>query len=260
MKTKNSIILVSVIFIVSLFLLSLYIPAYLQCSEGLQWDLSCSFPERTVSFEKFVKQKATRAFEMTLEKYGINSEQITVQDGFRWNNEFFMAESIADDDNRYYLMAVFAHNVPVGKIDVQIFKIISEKCTTEHIQNKQGCAPEYIQELKIPGPKTVTSSVSIDPPSGLSQEERKQLQIKKILDQCNIDGVTINILYKFSNSTHYIDSKVCEWQKDSVLTDILDRCEQIKRTGTFGGFAYGASWQNDTHSIDNNSCKWEIRK
>ena len=150
MKTKNSIILVSVICIVSLFLLSLYIPAYLQCSEGLQWDMSCSFPERTVSFEKFVKQKATTAFEMTLQKYHINSEQLTVQDGFRWNKEFFMAESIASDGNRYYLMTVFTHDLPIDKVDVQIFQIISEKCVTEHILNKQGCAPEYIRELKIP--------------------------------------------------------------------------------------------------------------
>ena len=51
--------------------------------------------------------------------------------------------------NRYYLMAVFAHNSSIDKIDVQIFKIISDKCTTEHIQNRQGCHPEYTQELEI---------------------------------------------------------------------------------------------------------------
>lgn len=150
MKTKNSIVLVSVICTVSLFLLSLYVPAYMQCSEGLQWNLSCSFPERTASFEEFVKQKATTSFEMTLEKYQINSEQLTVQDGLRWTKEFFMAESIADDGNRYYLMAVFAHDVPINKINVQIFKIISDKCTTGNILSRQGCPPEYTQELKTP--------------------------------------------------------------------------------------------------------------
>ena len=41
------------------------------------------------------------------------------------------------------------------------------------------------------------------------------------------------------------------------MIDILDRCEQIKETGTFGGFAYGASWQNDTHYIDNTLCERE---
>ena len=61
----------------------------------------------------------------------------------------------------------------------------------------------------------------------------------------------------WENSTHYIDNNICEWQKNSVLIDILDRCEQIKKTGTFGGFAYGASWQNDTHYIDNTICEWE---
>ena len=97
MKTRNFIILVGMICTVSIFLLSLYISAYMQCSEGLQWDLSCSFPERTTSFEEFVKQKATAAFEMALEKHKISSEQLTVQDGLRWNKEFFMAESIAND-------------------------------------------------------------------------------------------------------------------------------------------------------------------
>ncbi len=155
MKTRNSIILVSVICTISLFLLSLYITASMQCSEGLQWNLSCSFPERTASFEEFVKQKATTVFEMTLEKYRVNSEQLTVQDGLKWYKEFFMAESIADDGNRYYLMTVFAYDVPVDKIEVQIFKIISEKCTTENILSRQGCPPEYTQELKIPTPSGV---------------------------------------------------------------------------------------------------------
>jgi len=91
-------------------------------------------------------------------------------------------------------------------------------------------------------------------------DEQKQLPIQKILEYCNADGVKIQPLYKFSNSTHYIDSNVCEWQKDFVLIDILDRCDQIKKTGSFGGFAYGRNWQNDTHYIDNMDCKWENRK
>ena len=83
------------------------------------------------------------------------------------------------------------------------------------------------------------------------------VQIKKILYRCNADENIIGTGYKFSNSTHYIDSDICEWQKDFVLADIVDRCEQIKQTGTFGGFAYGASWQNNTHYIDDNSCEWK---
>ena len=61
----------------------------------------------------------------------------------------------------------------------------------------------------------------------------------------------------WENSTHYIDNNICEWQKNSSLIDILGRCEQIKKTGTFGGFVYGTSWQNDTHYIDNTVCEWE---
>jgi hypothetical protein len=151
MKTRN-IILVSVPCIVLLFLAALYSPAYLQCSEGLQWDLSCSFSDSSVPFDEFLKQKATTVFDMTLEKFRINSKQLTVQDGYKWDDEFFMAESIADDGNRYFLMTSFAQDASIDKIDVQIFKIISEKCTTGHIVSRQGCAPEYIQELKIPVP------------------------------------------------------------------------------------------------------------
>ena len=83
------------------------------------------------------------------------------------------------------------------------------------------------------------------------------VQIKKILYHCNADENRLGTAYEFSNSTHYIDSDVCSWQKDSVLVDILDRCDQIKQTGTFGWFVYGASWQNGTHYIDNNICEWK---
>jgi hypothetical protein len=151
MKTRN-IILVSVPCVVLLFLAALYIPTYLECQEGLQWDLSCSFPDKSVPFDEFLKQKATTVFDMTLEKFRINSKQLTVQDGYKWDDEFFMAESIADDGNRYFLMTSFAQDASIDKIDVQIFRIISEKCTTGHIESSQGCAPEYIQELKIPVP------------------------------------------------------------------------------------------------------------
>ncbi|MFB5621253.1 MAG: hypothetical protein ACE5RC_09005, partial [Nitrosopumilus sp.] len=40
----------------------------------------------------------------------------------------------------------------IDKIDVQVFKIISDKCTYEHMVYANGCEPEYIQELKIPVP------------------------------------------------------------------------------------------------------------
>ncbi len=152
MITKNHIILISAICLVALFLLCLYVPAYMQCSEGLQWDLSCSFSGSDAPFEEFLKQKATTVFDMTLEKYRINSKQLTVVDGFKWENEFFMAESIADDGNRYYLMTSFAEHESIDKIQVQIFKIISDNCVTENILSKQGCASEYIQELRVPVP------------------------------------------------------------------------------------------------------------
>ena len=83
------------------------------------------------------------------------------------------------------------------------------------------------------------------------------MQIKKILYYCNTEGNKSAYIYTFSNSTHYIDSEICEWQKDSALVDIIDRCDQMKQTGTFEGFAYGTSWQNSTHYIDNRICEWK---
>jgi len=106
-------------------------------------------------FNQIMKQKATMAFDMTLEKYRIDTKQLTVSKGshtITTTDEFFMAESIADVGNRYYLMTVFPHDASIDKIDVQIFKIISDKCTHEHIVNANGCEEKYIRELKIPVP------------------------------------------------------------------------------------------------------------
>ena len=49
------------------------------------------------------------------------------------------------------------------------------------------------------------------------------VQIKKIMYHCNADEKRIGTVYEFSNSTHYMDSDICEWQKDSVLVDIVGR-------------------------------------
>ena len=122
----------------------------------LQMYYDGTLPDYTIAHENYeektfnqsMKQKATDAFEMTLEKYNIKSKQLTVQDGYKWEDEFFMAESITDGVDRYYLMAVFPQSTPADKIDVQIFKIISDECTTRNIVILQGCSPEYVQELK----------------------------------------------------------------------------------------------------------------
>ena len=95
------------------------------------------------------------------------------------------------------------------------------------------------------------TSITVD-----NSDKNNMVQIKKILYFCDANERKPGHIYQFSNSTHYIDSDICEWQKNSVLIDIVDRCDQINQTGTFGGFAYGASWQNSTHYIDNFTCEW----
>jgi len=163
MKTK-SIIVISAMSIVFALLMSLYVPAYLQCSEGLQWDLSCSFHENISALDEFLIKKATTVFEMALDKYRIDSSQLSVHNGVRWGSapeKFFMAESIAHDGNRYFLKTLFEENTSIDKINVQIFRIISDKCMYEHMVYANGCEDVYLKELKIPVPPQGLDSLLI---------------------------------------------------------------------------------------------------
>lgn len=166
---------------VLLLLLSLYVPAYLQCSEGLQWDMSCSFHDDVSASDKFLIHKATSVFQVTLDKYQIDSSHLSVHKGARWGSapeKFFMAESVAHDGSRYFLKTLFAEDdASIDKIDVQVFKITSDKCTYEHMVYVNGCELEYLQELKIPVPP-------LPPPSG----------VDFLLMQNNIDYVSENLV------------------------------------------------------------------
>ena len=126
-------------------------------------------------------------------------------------------------------------------------------------------APSALQIDFIKSTKTIEiidfmSTPEFSNPTVRNSSSDATVQIKKILYHCNADRSKPAHVYTFSNSTHYIDSNICKWQKDSVLADIIDRCDQIKQTGTFGGFAHGSSWQNHTHYIDNHSCEWKENK
>ena len=111
----------------------------------------------------------------------------------------------------------------------------------------------------------VTSSVSIEPPSGLSQEDRNQLQIKNVLDHCNTVGERTDILLRFKNETHAIDNISCNWEElsnketsqltsyneERALDKINDLCKNGDGRGSFVHF------NNNTHYIDSVLCEWE---
>ena len=110
----------------------------------------------------------------------------------------------------------------------------------------------------------VTSSVSIDPPSGLSQEERRQLQVQRVSDHCNAVGERTNILLGFKNETHRIDNIDCRWEElpnkessqstsyneNRALAKINDLCEDGSGRDSFVHF------NNKTHYIDSILCEW----
>ena len=75
---------------------------------------------------------------------------MTIQSGFKTDDEkeFFMAEVITEDNDRYFLTTIFYHDEPLEQIDVVISKIISEKCTKENIQKGYGCNPKYLEQIQ----------------------------------------------------------------------------------------------------------------
>lgn len=143
MKTRNKIILIGIIVIVPFIIYAL-----MPMMSVFYWS---SINPRNDSFEEFLEQKATVTFDLKLKEYEIPSEKLTVKRGIGvMENVFFMAQSITNNGTRYFLMTSFNPHAFLDKIDVEIFKIISEKCTPEHIVNSIGCDPKYLEKVEKP--------------------------------------------------------------------------------------------------------------
>lgn len=101
-------------------------------------------------FQIIMEKKATLAFTIKLDEYQYSVDHLTVQEGYRTSqeHEFFMAEAVTTNGTRYFLMAMFESEQAMDTIDVEIFKIISDKCTRNDILNASGCAPEYLHEAQ----------------------------------------------------------------------------------------------------------------
>lgn len=101
-------------------------------------------------FRNIMEQKATLAFNIKLDEYHYSIDILTVQEGYRTSqdHEFYMAEAVTTNGTRYFLMTTFESEQSMDTIDIQISKIISEKCTRSHILDASGCAPEYLHEAQ----------------------------------------------------------------------------------------------------------------
>ena len=101
-------------------------------------------------FQNIMEKKATLAFNIKLDEYRYSVDHLTVQEGYRTSqeHEFFMAEAVTTHGTRYFLMTTFESEQAMDTIDVEIFEIISDKCTRNNILNSSGCAPEYLIEAQ----------------------------------------------------------------------------------------------------------------
>ena len=148
------IITLEIIVVAALVLVFGYISStnsyFLLCQEGyIQIRNQCVPEERETNFFDLMKSKAHIVFNMKLEELEITPEKFTIQSGLKTDDEkeFFMAEVIADDNNRYYLTTIFYHAEPLDQIEVTISKIISPKCNQENIMKGQGCNPKYLAPI-----------------------------------------------------------------------------------------------------------------
>ena len=120
------------------------------CQEGyIQFRNECIPDEYENNFFDIMKSKAHVAFNMKLEKLEITPDQFSIQSGFKTEEEkeFFMAEVIASDNNRYFLTTIFYQDDPIEQINVDVSKIISDECTRENILKGYGCNPRYLEPI-----------------------------------------------------------------------------------------------------------------
>ncbi|MCH7559818.1 MAG: hypothetical protein IIC67_00355 [Thaumarchaeota archaeon] len=108
----------------------------------------CIFPEKN-PFEQFIEKKAIMAFNLKLDEYQIRSEVQAAYPAYTTGNfKAFMAQAVTDDDTRYYLTTTFDPDDSLDKINVEIHKIISEKCNLDLILKGSGCEMKYLEKAE----------------------------------------------------------------------------------------------------------------
>ena len=102
-------------------------------------------------FQIIMEKKATMAFDIKLDAYLYSVDQLTVQQGLRTGtstNEFFMAYAVTTNGTNYFMMTSFESEQSMNTIDIQIFKVISDKCTVHDVLNSRGCDPKYLEKAE----------------------------------------------------------------------------------------------------------------
>lgn len=101
-------------------------------------------------FQNIMEKKATLAFNIKLDEYRYSVDHLTVQEGYRTSqeHEFFLAEAVTTNGTRYFLMTTFESEQAMDTIKVEIFEIISDKCTRNDILDSSGCEPKYLDEAQ----------------------------------------------------------------------------------------------------------------
>lgn len=144
----------------SIFLCGRWFDSHYQCNAiwiDAQCNLpgsGCIFPEKT-PFEQFLEKKAITAFNLKLDEYRIISKVQSAHPAYSTgNHKSFMAQAVENDGTRYYLSTSFIADESLDKINVEIYKIISEKCDLNRIGTGIGCESEYLETIdpNLPSP------------------------------------------------------------------------------------------------------------
>lgn len=143
----------------SIFLCERWFDSHYQCN-AVWTDPQCNmpgggciFPKQT-PLEQFLEKKATAAFNLKLDDYRILSEVNAAYPAYSTGlHKSFVTQAVESDGTRYYLSTTFIHDESLDEINVEIYKIISEKCNLSIISTGSGCESEYLETME-PKPRS----------------------------------------------------------------------------------------------------------
>jgi hypothetical protein len=146
----------------SIFLCERWFDSHYQCNAiwidpqcNLPGD-GCIFPEKS-PLEKFLEKKAIAAFNLKLDDYRIISKVHAAYPAYSTGlHKSFVTQAVTvngSDVTRYYLSTSFIPDESLDEINVQIYKIISEKCDLSIISAGSDCESKYL-EIVEPKPRS----------------------------------------------------------------------------------------------------------
>ncbi|MGY5146585.1 MAG: cupredoxin domain-containing protein [Candidatus Nitrosopumilus sp. bin_7KS] len=207
----------------SIFLCERWFDSHYQCNTiwiDPQCNLpgsGCIFPKQT-PFEQFLEKKATTVFNLKLDDYRIISEVHVAYPAYSTGlHKSFVTQAVevnGSDVTRYYLSTTFIPDDSLDEIDVEIYKIISEKCDLSIISTGSECESKYLDTIE-PKPRSSfgawTNENSNKPTStvtilrGAVIEENKALDTEVIVVVLGINNTVTwvnrdDVMHAFSSS------------------------------------------------------------